>query len=95
MALWPLHWLSWALAASGVVGILLAHDHYTVDIVVAYLFATRLFWTYHTMASSSVNFLAILNFLFAGTLLIFTDFKDAVKIQSLVTSMVVLYFQVS
>lgn len=55
MAFWPLHWLSWLLSSIGIVSILLAHDHYTVDIVVAYLIATRLFWTYHVMASANVS----------------------------------------
>lgn len=55
LTFWPLHWLSWLLSAVGIVSILLAHDHYTVDIVVAYLVATRLFWTYHTMASANVS----------------------------------------
>lgn len=49
---WLLHWVSWILAVVGIICILLAHDHYTIDIVVAYLIATRLFWTYHTMAST-------------------------------------------
>ncbi|XP_039273007.1 phosphatidylcholine:ceramide cholinephosphotransferase 2-like [Styela clava] len=62
---WLLHWVSWILAVTGIICILLAHDHYTIDIVVAYLIATRLFWTYHTMActlslktSTKSNFLS-------------------------------------
>lgn len=48
---WWYHWLCWTLSAVGIVCILLAHDHYTVDVVVAYFITTRLFWWYHTMAN--------------------------------------------
>nr|CAB3266028.1 phosphatidylcholine:ceramide cholinephosphotransferase 2-like [Phallusia mammillata] len=48
---WWLHWTCWVMAATGIVCILLAHDHYTVDVIVAYLLTTRLFWTYHSMCN--------------------------------------------
>ncbi|XP_057703768.1 phosphatidylcholine:ceramide cholinephosphotransferase 1-like [Corythoichthys intestinalis] len=48
---WWYHWICWTLSAVGVFCILLAHDHYTVDVVVAYFITTRLFWWYHTMAN--------------------------------------------
>ncbi|XP_013857810.1 phosphatidylcholine:ceramide cholinephosphotransferase 1 [Austrofundulus limnaeus] len=48
---WWYHWLCWTLSAVGIFCILLAHDHYTVDVVVAYFITTRLFWWYHTMAN--------------------------------------------
>ncbi|XP_026692784.2 phosphatidylcholine:ceramide cholinephosphotransferase 2 isoform X1 [Ciona intestinalis] len=51
---WFLHWLCWVMSATGIVCILLAHDHYTIDVVVAYLLTTRLFWSYHTLCNVSV-----------------------------------------
>ncbi|XP_019947772.1 phosphatidylcholine:ceramide cholinephosphotransferase 1 [Paralichthys olivaceus] len=48
---WFYHWFCWILSAVGIFCILLAHDHYTVDVVVAYFITTRLFWWYHTMAN--------------------------------------------
>ncbi|XP_052426502.1 phosphatidylcholine:ceramide cholinephosphotransferase 1 [Carassius gibelio] len=48
---WWYHWGCLALSAIGVFCILLAHDHYTIDVVVAYFITTRLFWWYHTMAN--------------------------------------------
>ncbi|CAL8368255.1 unnamed protein product [Gadus morhua 'NCC'] len=49
--LWWYHWICWTLSAVGIFCILLAHDHYTVDVVVAYFITTRLFWWYHTLAN--------------------------------------------
>uniref|UniRef100_A0A672R5H3 Phosphatidylcholine:ceramide cholinephosphotransferase 1 n=1 Tax=Sinocyclocheilus grahami TaxID=75366 RepID=A0A672R5H3_SINGR len=51
---WWYHWGCWALSAIGLFCILLAHDHYTIDVVVAYFITTRLFWWYHTMANQQV-----------------------------------------
>ncbi|XP_062375236.1 phosphatidylcholine:ceramide cholinephosphotransferase 1 [Sardina pilchardus] len=51
---WVLHWVCWTLSVVGVFCILLAHDHYTVDVVVAYFITTRLFWWYHTLANQPV-----------------------------------------
>jgi len=50
---WALHWLAWFNALVGVVMVLWAHGHYTVDIIIAYYVTTRLFWTYHTLANNS------------------------------------------
>ncbi|XP_076856767.1 phosphatidylcholine:ceramide cholinephosphotransferase 1 [Brachyhypopomus gauderio] len=62
---WWYHWGCGVLCAVGVFCILLAHDHYTIDVIVAYFVTTRLFWWYHTMANqpdlknaSSSNLLA-------------------------------------
>lgn len=52
---WWYHWFCWTLSAVGIFCILLAHDHYTVDVVVAYFITTRLFWWYHTMANQQVS----------------------------------------
>ncbi|XP_046901916.1 phosphatidylcholine:ceramide cholinephosphotransferase 2 [Hypomesus transpacificus] len=48
---WWYHLLCWLLSAVGVVCILVAHEHYSVDVVVAYFITSRLFWWYHTMAN--------------------------------------------
>ncbi|CAL8378415.1 unnamed protein product [Boreogadus saida] len=50
--LWWYRWLCWLLSASGVVCILVGHEHYSVDVVVGYFVTTRVFWTYHTMANT-------------------------------------------
>lgn len=47
--LWPVHWAMWGSAILGVSFVLLAHGHYTVDVVIAYYVTTRLFWTFHSM----------------------------------------------
>ncbi|XP_050096688.1 phosphatidylcholine:ceramide cholinephosphotransferase 2-like isoform X2 [Anopheles aquasalis] len=51
---WPIHWLYWAASMTGVVMVLVAHGHYTVDVLIAYYATTRLFWTYHTLANNSL-----------------------------------------
>lgn len=50
-----LHWVAWLNALVGVVMVMVAHGHYTIDVLIAYYVTTRLFWTYHTMANN--NFL--------------------------------------
>lgn len=49
---WYVHWVCWMLSCAGIICILLAHDHYTVDVVVAYILTSRLFYTYHTMCNN-------------------------------------------
>ncbi|XP_063217281.1 phosphatidylcholine:ceramide cholinephosphotransferase 2-like isoform X2 [Bacillus rossius redtenbacheri] len=49
----PLHWASWCFSVTGVVMVLLAHAHYTVDVLIAYYVTTTLFWAYHTMANNA------------------------------------------
>lgn len=60
-----LHWVSWLVSLTGIVMVLIARGHYTVDVLIAYYVTTRLFWIYHTMAnntslknSSTTNYLA-------------------------------------
>ncbi|XP_058447991.1 phosphatidylcholine:ceramide cholinephosphotransferase 1-like isoform X2 [Malaya genurostris] len=51
---WIIHWLVWCASLTGVSMVLLAHGHYTVDVLIAYYVTTRLFWTYHTLANNSL-----------------------------------------
>ena len=53
--MWWYHWICWLLSASGVICILVAHDHYSIDVVIGYIACTRTFWWYHTMANSHVG----------------------------------------
>ncbi|XP_036876041.2 phosphatidylcholine:ceramide cholinephosphotransferase 2 [Manis javanica] len=62
---WWYHLICWLLSAAGIICILVAHEHYTVDVITAYYITTRLFWWYHSMAneknlkvSSQTNFLS-------------------------------------
>ncbi|NP_001296129.2 phosphatidylcholine:ceramide cholinephosphotransferase 2 isoform X2 [Equus przewalskii] len=48
---WWYHLICWLLSAAGIICILVAHEHYTVDVIVAYYVTTRLFWWYHSMAN--------------------------------------------
>ncbi|XP_040887632.1 phosphatidylcholine:ceramide cholinephosphotransferase 2-like isoform X1 [Toxotes jaculatrix] len=52
--MWWYHWFCWLLSASGVVCILIAHEHYSIDVVIGYFVTTRTFWWYHTMANTHV-----------------------------------------
>lgn len=48
-----LQWVSWLFALVGVFMVLLAHGHYTIDVLIAYYITTRLFWTYHTLTNNA------------------------------------------
>lgn len=48
-----LQWISWLFALVGVFMVLLAHGHYTIDVLIAYYVTTRLFWTYHTLTNNA------------------------------------------
>lgn len=47
----PIHWLAGLTAFVGVIMVLIAHCHYTVDVLIAYWVTTRLWYIYHTMAN--------------------------------------------
>jgi len=49
---WLLHWFSWLTTATGIVVLLLARGHYSIDVIVAYWITTRLWWVYHTLANN-------------------------------------------
>lgn len=53
--MWWYHWICWLFSVVGMVFILVAHEHYSVDVVVAYFVTSRLFYWYHTMANNQVN----------------------------------------
>merc|ERR1719458_1280972 len=45
-----LHWASFLAALCGVIFLLLARGHYTIDVLLAYYVSSRLWWVYHTLA---------------------------------------------
>ncbi|TWW63192.1 phosphatidylcholine:ceramide cholinephosphotransferase 2-like [Takifugu flavidus] len=61
--MWWYHWSCWLLSASGVVCILIGHEHYSIDVLIGYIASTRLFWWYHTMANTQKLRRAPSNFL--------------------------------
>lgn len=49
----PIHWLAGIAVLIGVIMVLVAHGHYTVDVLIAYYVTTRLWYIYHTLANNS------------------------------------------
>ena len=47
-----LHWLSFASVVTGILTLLFARGHYSIDVLIAYWITTRLWWIYHTMANN-------------------------------------------
>ena len=47
-----LHWLSFITTVTGVLTLLFARGHYSIDVLIAYWITTRLWWIYHTIANN-------------------------------------------
>nr|XP_020477842.1 phosphatidylcholine:ceramide cholinephosphotransferase 2-like [Monopterus albus]XP_020477843.1 phosphatidylcholine:ceramide cholinephosphotransferase 2-like [Monopterus albus]XP_020477844.1 phosphatidylcholine:ceramide cholinephosphotransferase 2-like [Monopterus albus] len=61
--MWWYRWVCWFLSASGILCILIAHEHYSIDVVIAYFVTTRIFWWYHAMANTHALHQAPSNYL--------------------------------
>lgn len=48
-------YISITMSSIGILCVILAHEHYTVDVVVAYYFITRLFWGTHSIWDSKTT----------------------------------------
>ena len=51
-SLYFVHTLSWVLNLFGVFFILAGHEHYSIDVFIAFYISTRLFLYYHTLANN-------------------------------------------
>lgn len=49
-----LHLLSWFCNIFGMLFILAAHEHYTIDVFIAFFLTSRLFLYYHSLANNAV-----------------------------------------
>jgi len=48
-----LHWASFIVSLCGVIFLLIARGHYTIDVILAYFVTTRIWWIYHTLAHNT------------------------------------------
>jgi shingomyelin synthase len=48
-----LHYAAMVLAIGGVVTLLIARGHYSIDVVIAYWITTRIWWIFHTLADNA------------------------------------------
>ena len=48
-----LHYASMVTSIAGVVTLLLARGHYSIDVIIAYWVTTRIWWIYHTLANNA------------------------------------------
>jgi len=48
-SVWLIHWASFLMALSGVVTLMLARGHYSVDVILAYFITTRLWYMQHSV----------------------------------------------
>jgi hypothetical protein len=49
-----LHLISWLCNILGMILILAAHEHYTIDVFIAFFLTSRLFLYYHSLANSAI-----------------------------------------
>ena len=104
--LYVLHWASFLASTTGIVMVLIARGHYTIDVLVAYYVSTRVFWIYHTMAHNAqlkvwifcnfgrLHFNIYFYVIYVKLNFVLTDFLDSFNIKLSIEDMVVPPFQI-